>query len=82
MAKAHSSRKAGRKADKATKVKRGKAPVAKARRAKPTRPVKARKVAAASAPKIILSKPRRPEPVVEIPEVPPPLPAPIASFTF
>jgi len=30
----------------------------------------------------VTPKPRKPAPVVEIPEVPPPLPAPIASFTF
>jgi hypothetical protein len=66
-------------------VKRGKATVAKARRAKPpARPVSARNATAPKehkAPKVI-SQPRKPPPVVEIPEVPPPLPAPIASFTF
>ena len=38
---------------------------------------KARKPPAPKAP-----KPRKEPPVVEIPEIPPPLPQPIASFTF
>ena len=75
MAKARSSQKA---AGKAAKAKPNKSGSAKARRGNPARPspAKARK----AMPKIV--RERKPDPVVEIPEIPPPLPAPIASFTF
>ena len=80
MAKAQASRKSGHKAGKPGKAKAAKARVAKARRPKPVH--SAAKVAPRkSAPPAV--KPRKAPPVVvEIPEIPPPLPAPIASFTF
>jgi hypothetical protein len=78
MAKAQASRKSGRKSGKPGKAKPAKARVAKARRAKPVR--SAAKAPRKSAP---AARPRSlPPVVVEIPEIPPPLPAPIASFTF
>ena len=70
MAKTRPSRKATGKARKAGKAK-SKARSAKARRAKPVYVAKTRRKA--PPPKVT---------VVEIPEIPPPLPAPIASFTF
>jgi hypothetical protein len=78
MAKARSSQKSARVTGKVVKGKPNKAGSAKARRVKPARPspAKSRK----AMPK--LARERKPEPVVEIPEIPPPLPAPIASFTF
>ena len=80
MAKTRPSRKPVRKAPKA---KPRKARPAKARRAKPAGgAAKARKPALAVKGPVKAPKPRRTPPVVEIPEIPPPLPAPIASFTF
>jgi hypothetical protein len=81
MAKARSAGKSGGKARKTAKVKPSNARGAKARRAKPARaPAKAqRKAAAPSAPPMRVKKAA---PEVLIPEIPPPLPAPIASFTF
>jgi hypothetical protein len=80
MAKARSSRKAGSKARKVGKAKAGKARSAKARRVKPARgPAKAVHKPAAVGSTV---RERKAPPPVEIPEIPPPLPAPIASFTF
>jgi hypothetical protein len=76
MAKARASRKSGGKVSKAGKAKRS-----GARRPKPARSA----AKAARKPLARASKPlkaSRVVPVVEIPETPPPLPQPIASFTF
>jgi hypothetical protein len=81
MAKTRPSRKSVRKT--APKAKPRKARPAKARPAKPSGgAAKARKAAIAVKAPVKAPKPRRIAPVVEIPEIPPPLPAPIASFTF
>jgi hypothetical protein len=77
MAKARSSGKSGGKARKAGKVKQSKAGSGKARRPKVASGATAKARKPVSAPKL-----RKPAPVEEIPEIPPPLPAPIASFTF
>jgi hypothetical protein len=76
MAKSRLSRKSAGKARKAGKQKSSKARSVKARRSKPRRAAaKARKPAGAL-------KVRKQPPVEQLPEIPPPLPAPIASFTF
>jgi hypothetical protein len=81
MAKARASRKSAGKARKAGKAKRSGAQRASARRPKPARSAaKARRPAAHATAKP--AKVRKEAPVVEIPETPPPLPQPIASFTF
>jgi len=77
MAKARASRKSAVKAHKAGKAKGS----ASARRPKPAgSAAKARKPVADAVAKP--AKVRKAAPVVEIPETPPPLPQPIASFTF
>jgi len=82
MAKARASRKTGGKAKthRVGKAKAPKARSAKARRAKSTGPAPKdhRKPVASGKP----IRERKVPPPVEIPEIPPPLPAPIASFTF
>jgi len=77
MAKARSSGKSGGKARKSGKVKPSKARSGKARRPKAAGSAAVRARRPVSAP-----KPKKQAPVVEVPEIPPPLPAPIASFTF
>jgi len=77
MAKGRSSVKSGGKARKSGKAKQSKAGSGKARRPKAAGGASAKARKPASPPKL-----RRPVPVVEVPEIPPPLPAPIASFTF
>ena len=81
MAKARASRKSASKVRKAGKAKPSGGQRASARRPKPAGgAMKARKPAAHAAAKPM--KVRKEAPVVEIPETPPPLPQPIASFTF
>jgi len=81
MAKARASRKSAGKAHKAGKAKRSGAQRASARRSKQAgSAAKARKPAAHAIAKP--TKVRKAAPIVEIPETPPPLPLPIASFTF
>jgi len=76
MAKSRPARKSGGKARKPAKAKQTKVRSAKPQR-KPAGQVAAKGKVGGSGPKA-----RKQAPVVEIPEIPPPLPAPIASFTF
>jgi hypothetical protein len=77
MAKGRSSAKSGGKGRKPAKVKQSKVRSGKARRPKVADAAAAKARKPVSAPRL-----RKPAPVEEIPEIPPPLPAPIASFTF
>jgi hypothetical protein len=89
MAKVRSSRKVGNSTQKAAKEKRGRRGVAskpkvtKGRRSSvPGRPLKKQGPAPDRVPTVAQAQVVHAAPVVEVPQTPPPLPAPIASFVF